>query len=99
MTVIQRFGGGLNLNVHFHTLVLDGVFTLKTPWADGTRHLLFAPMELLEKVAALTPRPRINLILDHGVLPRTRAGAPAWWPTALSPGPQRQLRISGVIGR
>ena len=23
----QRFGGGLNLNVHFHTLVLDGVFT------------------------------------------------------------------------
>jgi hypothetical protein len=27
MTVIQRFGGGLNLNVHFHTLVLDGVFT------------------------------------------------------------------------
>jgi hypothetical protein len=27
MTVIQRFGSGLNLNVHFHTLVLDGVFT------------------------------------------------------------------------
>jgi hypothetical protein len=27
VTVIQRFGGGLNLNVHFHTLVLDGVFT------------------------------------------------------------------------
>ncbi len=27
MAVIQRFGGGLNLNVHFHTLVLDGVFT------------------------------------------------------------------------
>ena len=26
VTVIQRFGGGLNLNVHFHTLVLDGVF-------------------------------------------------------------------------
>ena len=25
-SVIQRFGGGLNLNVHFHTLVLDGVF-------------------------------------------------------------------------
>src|SRR2546427_2339905 len=27
VTVIQRFGGGLNLNVHFHTLVLEGVFT------------------------------------------------------------------------
>ncbi|MGH9363861.1 MAG: transposase [Thermoanaerobaculia bacterium] len=27
LTVIQRFGGGLNLSVHFHTLVLDGVFS------------------------------------------------------------------------
>ncbi len=44
------------------------LLTLKTPWADGTRHLLFAPMELLEKLASLTPRPRINLILYHGVL-------------------------------
>jgi hypothetical protein len=28
------------------------LLTLKTAWADGTRHLLFAPMELLEKLAA-----------------------------------------------
>jgi hypothetical protein len=26
VTVIQCFGSGLNLNIHFHTLVLDGVF-------------------------------------------------------------------------
>jgi Transposase zinc-binding domain/Putative transposase len=26
VTSVQRFGGGLNLHVHFHTLVLDGVF-------------------------------------------------------------------------
>ena len=26
MTFIQRFGDALNLNVHFHTLVLDGVY-------------------------------------------------------------------------
>ena len=44
------------------------LLTLKTPWADGTRHLIFAPIELIEKLAALTPRPRINLILYHGVL-------------------------------
>jgi len=24
--LIQRFGSGLNLNIHFHTLALDGVF-------------------------------------------------------------------------
>jgi len=26
VTSVQRFGGSLNLHVHFHTLVLDGVF-------------------------------------------------------------------------
>ena len=31
LTVIQRFGSGLQLNVHFHTLVLDGVFSESRP--------------------------------------------------------------------
>ena len=44
------------------------VFTLKTPWTDGTRHLIFEPLTLLEKLAALIPRPRINLVLYQGVL-------------------------------
>jgi hypothetical protein len=43
------------------------VLTLKTAWADGTRHFVFEPLTLLEKLA-LTPRPRINLVLYHGVL-------------------------------
>jgi hypothetical protein len=29
---------------------------------------VFEPLTLLEKLAALTPRPRINLVLYHGVL-------------------------------
>ena len=37
-------------------------------WSDGTTHLLFEPVEFLEKLAALTPRPAINLVLYHGVL-------------------------------
>lgn len=41
---------------------------LRHPWSDGTTHLLFEPVELLERLAALTPRPRVNLILYHGVL-------------------------------
>ena len=44
------------------------VLTLKTPWADGTRHLVFEPLTLIEKLPALTPRPRINLVLYQGVL-------------------------------
>jgi putative transposase len=27
VTALQRAGGALNANLHFHTLVLDGVFT------------------------------------------------------------------------
>jgi Putative transposase len=59
------------------------LLTPKTAWADGTRHLLFAPLELLKKLAALTPRPRINLILYHGVLAphaRWRARVVAYGP-------------------
>ena len=41
---------------------------LRRPWSNGTTHLLFDPVELLERLAALTPRPRIHLILYHGVL-------------------------------
>src|SRR5690606_33762496 len=29
LTVIQRFGGALNLNIHFHILALDGVYQEK----------------------------------------------------------------------
>lgn len=39
LTVTQRFGGGLNLNVHFHTLVLDGIFIV-----GGGEPLRFRPM-------------------------------------------------------
>ena len=51
-------------------LLSDGrvLLALKTAWSGGTRHLLFEPLERLEKLAALTPRPRINLVLYHGVL-------------------------------
>jgi hypothetical protein len=46
----------------------DVVLTLRHRWADGTTHLRFDPIELLERLAALTPRPRINLVLYYGVL-------------------------------
>jgi len=31
VTAVQRFGSAINLNVHFHTLVPDGVFDLSGP--------------------------------------------------------------------
>jgi len=52
------------------TRTADGrvLLTLKTKWTGGTTALLFEPMELLERLAALTPRPRISLVLHDGVL-------------------------------
>ena len=34
---------------------------LKTPWSDGTTHLLFTPGEFIEKLSALIPPPRSHL--------------------------------------
>src|SRR5262249_10304247 len=51
-------------------LRIDGrvVVTLKRAWRDGTTRLVFAPLEVLAKLTALTPPPEINLLLYHGVL-------------------------------
>ena len=38
------------------------------PCRDGTSHIALQPVELLEKLAALIPRPYVNLIVYHGVL-------------------------------
>ena len=34
---------------------------LKTPWRDGTTHLVMSPLEFLQRLAALVPRPRLHL--------------------------------------
>jgi hypothetical protein len=41
---------------------------LKTPWRDGTTHLVLSPLEFMQRLAALVPRPRLHLIRFHGVL-------------------------------
>jgi hypothetical protein len=44
------------------------VIELKAAWHDGTTQLVFEPVEFLEKLAAITPRPEVNLLIYHGVL-------------------------------
>ena len=44
------------------------VLKLKTPWHDGTTHLVMSPLEFMQRLAALVPRPRLHLIRFHGVL-------------------------------
>ena len=48
-------GGG---NIRYH---------LKTPYRDGTTHVIFEPLDFIARLAALVPKPRVNLTRFHGV--------------------------------
>ena len=42
-------------------------YELKTPYRDGTTHIIFEPLDFISKLAALVPKPRVNLTRFHGV--------------------------------
>jgi hypothetical protein len=67
ITAIQRFGSALNTNVHFHTLVAQGVFAER---ADGSRHFAPAPAPAEDDVARLlatVQRRIVRLVARHGI--------------------------------
>ena len=35
---------------------------LKTPWRDGTTHLVMSPLEIMQRLPTPLPRPRLRLI-------------------------------------
>ncbi len=43
------------------------VYNLKKPYDDGTTHIVMTPLELLERLAAIVPRPRVHLTRFSGV--------------------------------
>lgn len=46
----------------------DVIHKLRKPWDDGTVAVRLTPLELMERLAALVPRPRVHLTRFHGVL-------------------------------
>jgi DNA-directed RNA polymerase subunit RPC12/RpoP len=74
VAIIQRFGGALNLNVHIHALVLDGVFA-----RDEAGAVTFYParrlttLDVAEVLAAVEPR--IRRLLDGETLPEGHQGS------------------------
>jgi hypothetical protein len=58
VTSVQRFGGALNLHVHFHTLVLDGAFM---PSANGALRFHPAPPPTDDDVRRVVVRVRRRL--------------------------------------
>jgi hypothetical protein len=56
------------------------LYRFKRPWRNGTTHIVLSPLELIEKLAALVPRPQSHLVRYHGIL------APAAkWRTGIVP--------------
>jgi len=46
----------------------DLVYMFTRPWSDGTTGIKLSPLELLEKLAALVPLPRVHLVRYGGCL-------------------------------
>jgi len=42
-------------------------YQLKTPYKDGTTHVIFEPLDFMARLAALVPKPRVHLTRFHGV--------------------------------
>jgi hypothetical protein len=62
-------------------------YQLKTPYRDGTTHVIFNPLDFLARLAALVPRPRVNLTRFHGVFAPNHA-----WRAEVTPGRRGKLR-------
>ncbi|GMV23791.1 MAG: hypothetical protein AMXMBFR57_37400 [Acidimicrobiia bacterium] len=80
------------------------VLDLRRRWADGTTQLVFDPVEFLERLAALVPRPRINLVLYYGVLAPRAAWRDAVVPSLVAEGAEARsvgnaCGHSGRVGR
>jgi hypothetical protein len=63
-------------------LLPDGrlLYRFKRAWRNGTTHAVFEPLQLLERLAALAPTPRANLVRRHGIL-----GPAAKWRSLVVP--------------
>jgi hypothetical protein len=69
------------------SLLPDGrlLYRLKRRWHDGTTHVIFEPLEFIEKLAALVPPPRFNVVRYHGVLASSAA-----WRALVVPEPEKE---------
>ena len=63
----------------------------KAPWRDGTTHISMSPLEFMQRLAGLVPRPRLHLIRYDGMLaPNARLRA------AIVPGPVHNAGVFDI---
>jgi len=67
-------------------------YQLKTPYRDGTTHVIFEPLDFIARLAVLVPSPRVNLTRFHGVFaPNSKLRA---WVTPSQRGKGNQIRVA-----
>ena len=47
-------------------------YQLKTPYSDNSTHVIIEPLDFIAKLAALAPKPRVNLTRFYGVFAPNR---------------------------
>ena len=70
VTLIQRFGDSLNLNVHFQTLFLDGVFSKNRYGKAGFKRTNAPSQQELAALVHTIGHPVVGLLEREGILER-----------------------------
>lgn len=74
-------------------------YALKTPYRDGTTHLVLEPLDFMARLAALVPPPRMHLTRDHGVFaPHSKLRA-AITPAHRGTGASKRTALAAVSGK
>ena len=66
---LARYAGRAPLATERLSLLPDGrlLYRLKRRWRDGTTHVIYEPLELMERLAALVHPPRFNITRYYGM--------------------------------
>ena len=87
--------GAVSLERLEHDAHGDLVSTLTHPWSDGTTGMRRSPVELVEKLAALVPLPRVHLVRYSGCLASHRHLRGAIIPTPRQQGIDEEATDTG----
>lgn len=93
VTLIQRFGSALNLNIHFHMLFLDGVYVYQS---DGAARFRWANAPSSDEITQLAHviAQRVGRFLERQGLLERDAENSYLTGDALDEGPMNQLRTA-----
>ena len=75
------------------------VLKLKSPWRDGTTHLVMPPLEYTQRLAASVPRLRLPLIRLDGVFAPSSTTSAKLRPLVVKQGSEPATRRPGVTRR